>query len=109
MSFHPSRLVTIEVVTILIVAPMVFWLALYAAARLWSFALRPLFQWLRILRWTAWILGMALVLAYVIGDVVPLAYGIALFTFSVGLSIPERWAKRRFARDLIEPANSDGR
>ena len=108
MSLHPPRLVAAEVVAILMVVPMLLWLALYAAARFGSFALRPVLPWLRALRWTGWILGMALLVAYVIGDVLPLAYGVALLSFSIGLAIPERWVKRRFAPNLKEPTESRG-
>jgi hypothetical protein len=85
--------------------PLIIWLALYLAARQSSLSLRPVLPWLRILRWLGWGLGLVLFLMHLDRDTFPVAYGIAMFTFSTGLALPEGWVKRRFACDLIAPAD----
>ena len=108
MRFGGSKVLAIEIVLAFTIAPLVVWLALLTFARQWPVALRPIVPWMRLLRWVCWILGLALVVAYLVFDLLPLAYGIAFLTFSLGLSIPENWAKRRLAAEIVESDPLDG-
>jgi hypothetical protein len=101
------KLLTIEIGSALVVAPMIVWLALYVAARWGSISLRAALPWLRILRYVTWGSAIALYIVHFAHDRFPWAYGAAVFTFSAGLALPESWVKRRFAPDLIE-SNSPG-
>jgi hypothetical protein len=102
MDFHGSQVLAIEIGSVLTLAPLIVWLALYVTARWWSIDLRPALQWLRMLRWVAWGSAVVLLVAYMVHGHFPLAYAAAMFTFQLGLALPESWVKRRFAPDLIE-------
>ncbi len=108
MSFDPFKVLRLEITLILTFLPLVIWLALYLAYRWWSFNSRSMLPWLRTLRWTGWGFGVLLFLLSVAREHFSVVYGIAMTTFSVGLSIPERWVKRRFAPDLIDPITPHG-
>jgi len=103
MSFDPSKVLRIEITFTLMLLPLLIWLALYLAYRWWCFNLRPVLPWLRTLRWIGWGFNVLSVLLWIASPHFSLVYGIAMMTFSVGLSIPEGWVKRRFAPDLIDP------
>jgi hypothetical protein len=89
------RALAIEIGSALMTFPLIIWLALYLAARQWSVSLRPILPWLRILRWLGWGFGLALFFVHLDRDTFPVAYGIAMFTFSTGLALPEGWVRRR--------------
>ncbi|MGA8188947.1 MAG: hypothetical protein WB776_13530 [Candidatus Sulfotelmatobacter sp.] len=59
-------------------------------------------KWLRILRWVGWGMGIPLGLMALARNQFPIS-GLAMSTFSTGLSSPESWLKRRFASDLFKP------
>lgn len=80
--------------------PLIFWLAIYLAARWWSINWRPILLWLKILRWVGWGLGAVLVLVSIFRNVFPITDGALILTFSAGLSIPESWVKRQFSPKL---------
>ena len=97
------KALAIGVGSALMAVPLILWLALDLAARRWSVSLRPALPWLRIMRWLGWGLGLVLFLIHLDRDTFPVAYGIAMFSFSTGLALPEGWVKHRFARDLTAP------
>jgi len=96
MPVDPLRVSRIEIMTTLIVLPLVIWLALYFAHRWWSVNLLPALPWVKMLRWIGWAFGVTLLLLSLTGGQLPWVYGIAMTAFSAGLSIPESWIKRRF-------------
>jgi hypothetical protein len=98
-----SKLLRAEIVFTLMFLPLLIWLALYLVATCWSVNLCPALSWLRILRWLGWGLGVALFIVGLAHDSFPRIYGLALISFSVGLSMPQGWIKRRFAPELLEP------
>jgi hypothetical protein len=100
-----SKVLSLEIGSLLITAPMIVWFSLYVAA-LQSMKLRPVLPWLRVLRWVGWGLGIVFFLAALARNSFP-TYGCAMSAFSAGLSLPEGWVKRRFAPDLIEPNPED--
>ena len=102
MSIDPSKVAATEFTAAFFALPLLFWLAMYMAARWWSINWRPVLPWLKILRWMSWGCGTALFVSALARHVFPLAYGIIIFGFSAGLSIPESWVKRRFAAELRE-------
>ena len=96
-----SKVLAIEIGSILVTAPMILWVALYLGSRQ-SINLRALLPWIRVLRWLGWGLGILFFLAALTRNRFP-TYGCAMSAFSAGLSLPESWVKRRFAPDLIAP------
>ena len=102
MHIDASKVLAIEISSPLIVLPFIVWLALYVAARWWSFDLRPVLPWLNMLRWVGWGLAIALLILSLARDHFPMVYGQAMTSFSLGLAFPQSWVKRRFAPDLIE-------
>jgi hypothetical protein len=102
-----SHTFTIVIVSFLVVAPLLLWLALYAAARWWSVNLRPTLRYLRAVRWVGWSFGIILFLVHWIRDDFSASYGIALLTFAVGLAMPESWVKKHFAPDLLEESQPE--
>ena len=102
MNIDGSKVLGIEVMSALIAAPMLVWIALYGASRWWSIGLRPALPWLRTLRWASWGLAIALYITHFAREHFPWAYGAAFVAFSAGLALPESWVKRRFAPDVIE-------
>jgi len=95
-------LTKIVISAVVLAAPFLVWLALYAAARAFSVDLRPILPLMRVLRWVAWGGGLALCLAYLAHNDFPSSYGMASLSLSIGLSFPETWIKRRFAPGFIE-------
>jgi uncharacterized protein involved in cysteine biosynthesis len=83
-------------------APFVVWLLLYLASHWWSADLRPASSWLRVLRWLTWIAGLALMLVSLAPNHLLFSYGAAISSFSMGLSFPEDWVKRRLAPDSLK-------
>ena len=102
------KILAIEISATVFVAPIIGWLALYVAAPWGSLGLRPVLPWLRVLRWAAWGLAIALSVAYLADNHFPFIYGLAMSSFSSGLALPESWVKRRFAPDLIDPVSPNG-
>jgi len=99
-----SKVFAITVYVALALSPLVVWLGLYAVARLSSWNLRPAFIWIRGLRWVGWGTGVFLFLIYFANNRRILwSFAMGAFCFGLGLSMPERWLKTRFAPDLIEP------
>jgi hypothetical protein len=94
MNFDPSKLSRIEIPATLSLLPLLILLVFYLAHRWWSVNWRPALPWLRTLRWIGWGLGSLLSLLSLTGGHFPV-YGMAMTSFSVGLSIPESWVKRR--------------
>jgi hypothetical protein len=105
MHIDSSKLLAIEIFAAFSVLPLIIWLALYLASRRWPIDARPILRWLKILRWVGWGFGMALCTLTLAREHFPIIYGLAMTTFSTGLSIPQGWLKRRFAPDLIEPSS----
>lgn len=102
MHIGASKVLAIEISSPLIALPFIVWLALYVAARWWSINLRPVLPWLNILRWVGWGFAITLLTLSLARDHFPMVYGQAMALFSLGLSFPQSWVKRRFAPDLIE-------
>ena len=102
MSIDASTVAAIEFTSAFFALPLVFWLAMYVAARWWSINWRPVLPWLKILRWVVWGCGVALVLTSLARNGFPVSYGLIILGFSAGLSFPETWVKRRFAAELRE-------
>lgn len=102
MNIDSSKLLAIETFSVCSVSPHIIWLALYGASRRWPIDPRPVLKWLRILRWVGWGIAIPLGLLALARNHFPI-YGLAMSTFSTGLSFPESWLKRRFASDLFKP------
>jgi hypothetical protein len=102
MNIDSSKLLAIETFSVFSVLPHIIWLALYGASRRWPIDPRPVLKWLRILRWVGWGIAIPLGLLGLARNQFPI-YGLAMSTFSIGLSFPESWLKRRFASDLFKP------
>ena len=101
MSIDASRVAAIEFWSAFTALPLVFWLAMYVAARWWPINWRPILPWLKILRWVSWGCGVALFFTY-LARIVPAIYVLLTLGFSGGLSLPESWVKRRFGAELRE-------
>ncbi len=99
MNIDSSKLLAIETYSGFSLSPLIIWLALYGASRRWPIDPRPVLKWLRILRWVGWGVAILLGLLALARDQFP-SYGLGMSTFSIGLSLPESWLKRRFASDL---------
>lgn len=95
-----SHTFTIEI--LVVVAPLLLWLAFYASARWGSVNLRPTLRYFRAVRWVGWSFGVILFLVHWTRDEFSATYGIALLTFAIGLAMPESWVKKHFAPDLLE-------
>ena len=90
-----ERLLFCEV--LLLISPFVLWATLSAAARREKSIPRFILPLLRALRWFGWISGAVIL---IVGGLDFYGfhgwpYGIALVTFSIGLSFPESWVKQR--------------
>jgi hypothetical protein len=97
-----SKLLTIGITSLLVIAPFVVWGALSVVMRKWSLDPRSLLRWFRGFRWVVWSCGLLLWVGYGVSFFMgrphfPWVYAGAVVTFSVGLSFPERWLKERFA------------
>ena len=104
MSIDSSKLPAIETFFAVSLLPLFVWLAIYMAARRRQIQARPTLRWLRVLRWVGWGFGIALLTLSLARDHFPFIYGLAMTTFSTGLSLPESWLRRRFTPDVIEPS-----
>jgi len=104
MHIGASKVLVIELILGFNALPFLVWLALYVAARWWAVNLRPVLPWLNILRYVGWGFGVALLTLSLARDHFPMFYGLAMTIFSLGLSFPQSWVKRRFAPDLVEPS-----
>jgi hypothetical protein len=102
MNIDSSKLLGIEIFSVLSILPHVIWLTLYGASRRRPIDARPVLRWLKILRWVGWGFGVALGLLALARGHFPI-YGLAMSTFSTGLSFPESWLKRRSTPDLLKP------
>jgi hypothetical protein len=105
MNIGSSKLLAIEVFALFSLLPHIIWLSLYVASKQWPIDARPILRWLKILRWVSWGLAGTLGLLAVARNHFPI-YGLAMSTFSTGLSFPGSWLKRRFAGDLTESPNT---
>ena len=107
---RPSNTIVIVLAVLVASVPFVFWGILVVLARLWNPNMRRVLPWLRTIRWIVWGLGNILVFV-VLG--LPHKYfwlfGIAMCIVSIGpgLAPVERWVKKRFAPELLDP-KSDG-
>jgi hypothetical protein len=97
MNFDGSKLLVIGISSLLIIAPFIFWGALYVAVRKWSLDLQSLAPRLKGFRWVVWSCGLLLYIGYFAGGHFPWVYPISVVTFSIGLDFPERWLKGQFA------------
>jgi hypothetical protein len=95
MPFDPSKILRIEIASALMALPLVIWLALYLTYRWWSLNLGWTLQWLETLRRVSWVFSVILAILSAARDHFPFVYAIAMFTFSAGISMPERWVRRR--------------
>ncbi len=105
MNIGSSKLLVIGVLALFSLLPHVIWLSLRVASKRWPIDARLILRWLRILRWVSWGLAVTLCIETVARGHFPF-YGLAMSTFSTGLSFPENWLKRRFASNLTESLNS---
>ena len=60
MNIDSSKLLGIEIFSVLSILPHVIWLTLYGASRRRPIDARPVLRWLKILRWVGWGFGVAL-------------------------------------------------
>jgi hypothetical protein len=102
MNLDGSKMLSIEIGSVLALTPLAVWLALYVAAHWWPIDLRSVLPWLRTLRWVAWGLAIVLLATHLVQDHFSLAYGASMSAFQLGLALPESWVRHRFAPDLIE-------
>ena len=102
MNFEGARALKI----VLVLAPLGIWLALYAAAQWCSFSLRSFVPWMGKLRWITYFCGVALCLAHFTNAHFfhDLDFAGAVLTFSVGLSMPTSWLKRKYSRVETRPS-----
>jgi hypothetical protein len=105
MNIGSSKLLAIEVFALFSLLSHIIWLSLYVASKQWPIDARPILRRLKILRWVSWGLAGTLGLLAVARNHFPI-YGLAMSTFSTGLSFPGSWLKRRFAGDLTESPNT---
>jgi hypothetical protein len=102
MEFFGTRLFAMILWTVFVTAPMILWVSLWAVAKTSSINLCAILPWLKLLRWVAWSFAMVLFLIALVGDHFqhfPI-YAIAISTFSVGLSLPEGWLKRKIVQPV---------
>ncbi len=97
MNFDGSKLLVIGISLLLVIAPLIFWGALYVTVRKWSLDLQSLVPWLRGFRWVVWSCGLLLFIGYFAGGHYSWVYPSAVATFSAGLYFPERWLKEQLA------------
>jgi hypothetical protein len=102
MNVYSSKLLAIETFSVFSALPHIIWLALYGASRRRPIDLRPALKWLRILRWVGWGISIPLFLLALARNQFPF-YGLAMSTFSTGLSFPESWLKRRLTSAPFKP------
>lgn len=107
MNFEGARVLQIA----LILAPLGIWLAIYAAAQRCSFSLRSFVPWMRKLRWITYFCGVALCLAHFTNAHFfhDLDFAGAVLTFSVGLSMPTSWLRKRLAGTATAAENKSER
>ena len=102
MNTNASRTAAIEIFSFFSAMPLVIWLALYLSARWLSVNPQKVLAWLKVLRWIAWVFGLA-------GTLLELTlargrfpvYGLSIMGCSAGLALPENWVKHRFAPEPI--------
>ncbi len=92
---------------VILAAPFLLWLALYATARLFSVNLRRILPVIISLHLLTYGAGVVLMLINLANNHFPGRYAAALVACSAGLIFPETWLKRRFAPDLLPPADSE--
>ena len=80
--------------------PLLLWCTLYFAVRWWSLKLRPILPWITAFRWVGWIASIIVALFSIVGHS-SLLYALIPLVFSSGVAIPQSWAKRRIATDLV--------
>ena len=96
MTLDGTKVLTIAMAALISVAPFFLWLALYFAAGSWPLDYRFLIRWIRVLRWITWSSGLVLLLLNFGGiGHIHSPYPMALISFSIGLSFPQEWLKRR--------------
>ena len=78
--------------------PLLLWCTLYFGARWWS--LSPILPWITAFRWVGWIASIIVALFSIVDHSSPL-YALIPLVFSSGVAIPQSWAKRRIATDLV--------
>jgi hypothetical protein len=98
MTLDGTKVLTIAMAALISVAPFFLWLALYFATRSWLLDYRFLARWIRVFRWITWSSGLVLLLLNFGGighGHIHSPYPMALISFSIGLSFPQEWLKRR--------------
>lgn len=96
-----EKLIMYWFTALIVIAPLAFWAALRLAVLIgYSVTAQTLFL-IRLLRWSVWVSSALLVVLYIAGilrlDAWPLVA--ALGASSLGLALPQAWAKARIARD----------
>ncbi len=90
------RLVFLSLVAMILLAPFAIWAGVYAALRQGQFTPESMFRVLRAWRWIAWIAAVLLALSSLPPfHLLPWLYFAGASTFSLGLSFPEAWLKKR--------------
>jgi hypothetical protein len=89
---HVLMLVFMLVVGLL--GPFAVWAGIYLAVKYNRFTLQSMLRVMRVWRWISWSTGALLLLGTLILNL-PLAYGLSITTFSIGLSFPQSWLKQR--------------
>jgi hypothetical protein len=86
--------------------PFAIWAGIYVAANLNIFTSGSMFRALRVWRWITWIAGILLWLSCLPPFRLHWLYGACASMFSIGLSFPDSWLKRRLnAPDEATPTS----
>jgi hypothetical protein len=83
--------------TVLVTAPLILWASFWAIDKTSSIKPLAVIPWIKLMRRVAWSCALVLFLVALFRDHFQHfpTYAIALSTFSVGLSLPESWLKRK--------------
>lgn len=75
--------------------PFAIWAGIYLASKLSIFTVDSMFRALRVWRWITWIAGILLWLSCLPPLRLHWFYGASATWFSLGLSFPDSWLKKR--------------
>jgi hypothetical protein len=97
MEFFGSKLFTIILVSLIGIAPLILWVILWTIDKSSSLNPSAVLPWIRVLRWITWCSAIVLFLAGLFGDHFQHfpRYAGAMLTFSIGLSLPQSWLKKK--------------
>jgi hypothetical protein len=104
MNTNASKTAALEFFSVFLALPFVICLTLYFSARWWSVNPHKVLVWLKVVRWIAWVFGLAAVLlefGAMSRGRYPI-YGLSMMGCSAGLAFPENWVKHRFAPEPIQ-------